>query len=125
MIERADDIEGMLRANCRRRWAEQNGLAEVPPSAADVERIISFVERVRSTDGLVLCHCGAGMSRAAAAALICLAVWRGPGAERECVREIRSIRQGAVPHAGIIRIADNRLRRNGALSAALRNSVSS
>lgn len=112
-----DDL-GLLRAAARRRWAEQNGLTEAPPTPADAAAIIDFARSVQSTDGMLLCHCGAGMSRAPAAALICLATWRGPGAEAECVERIHSLRRGAVPHAGLVRFADDLLGRDGRLIAA-------
>jgi predicted protein tyrosine phosphatase len=103
----------------RRRWAEQNGLVEVAPTADDVAAIIGFAEAVRATDDLVLCHCGGGMSRAPAAALVCLAVWRGPGAEVDCVHDVLTLRRGAVPHAGLVRLADERLGHGGKLVEAL------
>jgi predicted protein tyrosine phosphatase len=113
------DVLAMQRAMSRRRWAEQNGLAEVAPVRADAEAITRFADEVRNTDGVVLCHCGGGMSRAPAAALICLCVWRGAGCEDECVAEVLKLRRGAVPHAGLVRFADNLLSRNGKLIAAL------
>ncbi len=64
------------------------------------------------------------MSRAPAAALICLAAWGGPGTEAACVEEVLRLRRGAVPHAGLVRLADQLLGRGGrlcdALSAAVR-----
>src|SRR3982750_433823 len=78
------DVMGMQRAVSRRRAAEQNGLSEVAPTASDAESIIRFAESVRDEGGIVLCHCGGGMSRAPAAALICVAGWRGAGREVGC-----------------------------------------
>src|SRR5215213_7047308 len=114
-----DDMMAMQRAMSRKRWAEQNGLTEVAPVRADVEAIIRFADTVRDADGVVLCHCGGGMSRAPAAALICLCVWRGGGCEAECVEEILKSRRGAVPHVGLVRFADELLSRNGNLVGAL------
>ena len=110
-----DDAMALLRTAARRRWAEQNGLVEVPPTLADAASIIAFAEAVRDADGIVLCHCGGGMSRAPAAALICLAVWGGPGTEADCVRHVMSLRPGAAPHAGLVRFADELLGRRGRL----------
>jgi predicted protein tyrosine phosphatase len=59
------------------------------------------------------------MSRAPAAALICLAVWRGAGSEAECVAEVMRIRRGAVPHVGLVRMADELLGRGERLVRAL------
>src|SRR5947209_7565270 len=80
-VVRPGDLEAMERAMIRRRWNEQNGLVEIPPTKADAEAIVRFAERIRDVDGIVLCHCDGGMSRAPAAALICLAVWCGAGLE--------------------------------------------
>ena len=123
-VPQADDVVSLQRATSRRRWAEENGLVEVAPTIADAAAIVRFAESVRDARGVVLCHCGAGMSRAPAAALICLAVWFGPGSEGECVAEVLRLRRGAVPHAGLVRFADELLARDGrlvdGLTAALR-----
>lgn len=113
------DTMTMQRAASRRRFLQENGLVEVAPTAADVAAIIQFAQDVRDVDGHLLCHCGAGISRAPAAALICLASWSGPGFEAECVAEIRRIRPAAVPHVGLIQFADALLGCNGALVAAV------
>lgn len=110
-----------LRAASRRRHAVENGLVEEPPTAADAAAIVSFAESLRDMDdGVVLCHCGAGMSLAPAAALICLAVWAGIGAEAECMAEVRRVRRGAVPHLGLVRFADALLGRGNRLIDATR-----
>lgn len=114
-----DDMLAMQRAMSRKRFAEQNGLSEVAPVRADAEAMVRFAEAVRGDGGVVLCHCGGGMSRAPAAALICLSVWRGTGCEAECVEEILKLRRGAVPHVGLVRFADELLSRNGKLITAL------
>src|SRR4051812_39357133 len=62
-----DDMMAMQRTMSRKRWAEQNGLSEVAPVRADAAAIVRFAETVRGADGVVLCHCGGGMSRAPAA----------------------------------------------------------
>lgn len=113
------DMVALQQSLNRRRWAEQNGLVEIAPMKSDAAAIIEFAGAIRETDGIVLCHCSGGMSRAPAAALIALAVWLGDGTEVECVREICRLRQGAVPHVGLIRFADELLGRNGRLLHAL------
>jgi predicted protein tyrosine phosphatase len=114
-----DDMLAMQRALSRKRWAEQNGLFEVPPTSADAAAIIEFADTVRDSDGIVLCHCGGGMSRAPGAALICLAAWRGRGFETECVADVLKLRRGAVSHVGLVRFADELLGCGGKLVAAL------
>jgi len=119
-VARPGDLEAMERAMMRRRWNEQNGLVEVAPTKADAAAIVELAERIREVRGIVLCHCDGGMSRAPAAALICLAVWHGEGREKECVAEVRRLRRGAVPHAGLVGFADELLGRGGKLLQALR-----
>jgi predicted protein tyrosine phosphatase len=118
---RPDDELAMQRMLSRKRWNEQNGLTEIAPTRADAELIIEFAESQRNAEGILLCHCGGGMSRAPAAALICLATWHGPGNDAECVSEVMSLRQGTVPHAGLVRLADELLCRQGDLVRALSN----
>jgi predicted protein tyrosine phosphatase len=114
-----NDLVAVERGMTRKHWAEQNGLTEVAPTADDVSAIARFARTLEGADGILLCHCGGGMSRAPAAALICLATWRGPGTEMECVREVLGLRPGAAPHAGMIRFADELLEREGELVSAL------
>ena len=114
-----DDVEAVGRAMARKHWAEQNGLTEVPPMADDVAAIIQFARTLEGAGGTLLCHCGGGMSRAPAAALICLATWRGEGTEIECVRKVLRLRRGAAPHVGMIRFADELLGRSGRFASAL------
>jgi predicted protein tyrosine phosphatase len=118
-VAAADDAMAMQRAMSRKRWAQQNGLMEVAPVLGDAADIINFAEVVRGVEGIVLCHCGGGMSRAPAAALICLSVWRGPQSEAECVAEVLNLRRGAVPHVGLVRLADEKLGRENKLVSAL------
>jgi predicted protein tyrosine phosphatase len=107
------------RVMSRRIWAEQNGLFEAAPTASDAAAIVRFAEGVHGIEGILLCHCGGGMSRAPAAGLICLATWGGPGTETECVEEVLRLRRGAVPHAGLVRFADELLGRSGRLIGTL------
>jgi predicted protein tyrosine phosphatase len=118
-VAATDDMMAMQRAMRRKRFAEQNGLTEVAPVRADAEAIVRFANAVRDDGGVLLCHCGGGMSRAPAAALICLAVWRGAGCVAECMAEILKLRRGAVPHVGLVRCADELLSRSGKLVATV------
>ena len=119
-VARTGDLEAMERAMIRRRWNDQNGLVEVAPTKEDAAAIVEFAQRIGKVKNIVLCHCDGGMSRAPAAALICLATWRGAGTEKECVDAVRRIRRGAVPHLGLVRFADELLGRNGKLVEALK-----
>src|SRR5829696_6449563 len=82
-----DDVDCDITPS-RRRWNELNGKMEVPPAKDDAEAIIRFAESVRDFNGIVLCHCSMGVSRGPAAALICVAVWRGEGCEDQCMRDL-------------------------------------
>ncbi|HEX8911991.1 MAG TPA: hypothetical protein VF796_06495 [Humisphaera sp.] len=113
------DELGALEARARQRWAAQTGRPLVPPSAVDVDRVIVFADELRDVAGPVLFQCQAGMSRSPAAALVCLASWTGPGHEADCVRAVRASRPAAVPHAGLVRMGDAALGRDGALVRAL------
>jgi predicted protein tyrosine phosphatase len=113
------DVIALQRAMSRRRYGEQNGLIETAPTSTDAAAIIEFAESLRGVEGILLCHCGAGISRAPAAALICLSVWRGVGTENECVAEILRLRRGAIPHAGLVSFADRLLSRNNRLVEAI------
>ncbi len=117
-VVRPGDLEAMERAMMRRRWNERNGLVEVAPTKRDAEAIVEFAKRIRDVEGMVLCQCGGGMSRAPAAGLICLAVWKGAGCEEECIAEVRAARRGAVPHLVLVVFADEVLGRGGRLVEA-------
>jgi predicted protein tyrosine phosphatase len=119
VIGDANDVMAMQRASTRRRWADQIGLVEVPPTPADAQRIIEFANEIRDVEGNILCHCGAGISRSPAAALICLAVWKGVDTELECAEEVLRLRRGAVPHVDLVRFADELLNRGGKLASAV------
>ena len=64
-----DDLSSLEREIRRRRWNEQNNLIEAAPTESDAAAIIEFAHQVHDAQGIVLCHCGGGMSRAQAAAL--------------------------------------------------------
>ncbi len=113
------DMVAMDRENSRRRWAQENGLVEVAPTKADAAAIIEFARKIAGISGIVLCHCGGGVSRAPAAALLCLATWTGLGVEKWCVEEVYRLRRGASPHVGLVHFADELLNRNGRLLEAI------
>lgn len=120
-VAREDDEMTMQRVLSRKRWNQQNGLTETAPTRADAQCIIDFAKRLKNTSGILLCHCAGGMSRAPAAALICLATWRGAGFETECIADVRRFRAGAVPHLGLVRFGDELLFRKGDLVRAASN----
>jgi len=115
------DPDSIQRHLSRQLWNKRNNLVETPPALSDARAIIDFAQRVKHLEKTLLCHCFAGMSRAPAAALICLTTWRGGGSEKDCLAETLRLRPGAVPHPGLIRFADELLGRGGQLIAALRH----
>lgn len=117
-LESGDPV-ATYRARRRQRWAEQNGLIEIPPTAEDAAAVLRFAETAREVQGAVLFHCGGGMSRAPAAALICLSCWHGLGSEQACLDQLIRQRRGATPHLGLIRFADALMARQGRLVQAV------
>src|SRR5258708_7811146 len=63
------------RARALSKWAQEIGRPMTPPTIEDARAIVEFARSNSQVKGAMLCHCQAGMSRSAAAALICLAAW--------------------------------------------------
>ncbi len=103
----------------RNRWDAENGLTRRAPRVEDARAIIDFAGSIKAIDGVVLCHCGGGMSRAPAAALLCLAAWTGEGNERYCVERVLKVRPCASPHRDLVRFGDEILNRGGRLVSAV------
>src|SRR4051794_22239914 len=109
----------MHSAQAKLNFAASNGVVLTPPTVEHARQIIEFAKAVQHLNGSVLCHCGAGVSRSPAAALLCLAVWNGDGHERQCVEELLRVRPSAVPHRDLVRLGDRVLDRNGRLLDSL------
>jgi predicted protein tyrosine phosphatase len=99
----------------RQKSAAETGRTQTPPSAEDVRRVIDFADGRREAEGAILFQCFGGMSRSAAAALI----WTGDGEEPYCAQQVMRVRPSAVPLAGLVRIADELLSRDGRLIRAI------
>ena len=127
LILRFDDIDVMdetdpIKASAwrtRRRELADLGLVQTPPTIDDARKIIAFADTIRQIDGPLLCHCLGGISRSAAAALLIMATWTGPGFETHCVQQLRLIRPCASPHRDLIKFGDSVLNRSGQLITAL------
>lgn len=93
-----------------------------PPSIKDVQQIINFAKLLRSEDtqGELLIHCEAGISRSSSAALICLTTWGGRGSETKSVLDVYRLNHKAYPNTLMIKYADELLGRDGELSYALK-----
>jgi predicted protein tyrosine phosphatase len=92
---------------------------ESGPTEEDVGRIIRLAGDLKTVGGKVLIHCGAGISRSSAAALIMYACWMGPGEEQEAMEKVFTLRPTARPNRRMIELADKILGRDGRLIAAL------
>ena len=103
----------------RRRDAAEIGLIQSPPTISHAREIIGFAKQIESLGGTLICQCLGGISRSSAAALLCLAVWKGMGAESDCVQEVLRIRPAAQPHRGLVCFGDEILSRSGRLVAAI------
>lgn len=65
----AGDHVAEYHARQTRRAREEMGLKEVPPRKEDAEALIEFARPLAKKGGVLLAHCGAGVSRSPAAAL--------------------------------------------------------
>jgi predicted protein tyrosine phosphatase len=127
LILRFDDIDVMdesdpIKASAwrtRRNELAALGRHQNPPTIDDARRIIAFAQTTRQIDGALLCHCLGGVSRSAAAALLIMAAWTGPGSEAQCVRQLCLIRPCASPHRDLVAFGDALLNRSGQLLAAI------
>jgi len=119
-IDAMDDADPIQASAWRMRQRERAdlGLIQTPPTLDDARQIIAFAETIRGMEGALLCHCLGGISRSAAAALLVMARWTGPGLEAECMRQLRLIRPCASPHRDLVRFGDSLLNRSGRLVSA-------
>jgi predicted protein tyrosine phosphatase len=89
----------------------------VLPQAEHVAEVIEFMRAWSHTDGPLLIHCFAGISRSMAAALIGLVIKAG-GREAEAAALMRRTAPHAWPNARMIALADELLGCEGRLIAA-------
>lgn len=89
------------------------------PTRSDVQAILALGAELRGAAAAqVLIHCHAGVSRSTAAAVILMAQ-HNSGREAEIFAELRRIRPCSWPNALMLKLADDMLRRNGALMVEL------
>lgn len=89
------------------------------PSADHIAELITF-GRGWDRQAPMLVHCWAGISRSTAAAYILACDRAGPGREGLLAKRLREASPIATPNPLMIELADAALRRDGAMSAAIR-----
>ena len=88
----------------------------VPPTKGDVEAILALSTPARST---LLLHCHAGISRSTAAAYALACHHHGPGQEISLAKVLRAASPEATPNPLIVALADELLKRDGAMVRAI------
>jgi predicted protein tyrosine phosphatase len=90
----------------------------IAPELGHIEGLLTF-GRTWTREAPFLVHCWAGISRSTAAAFILLCDIRGAGHEVPIARELRELAPHAQPNRLMIRHADQFLRREGRMIAAV------
>jgi predicted protein tyrosine phosphatase len=112
-------------SGCRRHTLRFHDIIDdiagwMAPTADHVRTILSLGTELRDSEARhLLIHCHAGVSRSTAAAAILLAQFH-PGREDEVFGELARLRAWSWPNSRMVGIADEMLRRQGRLCAALR-----
>lgn len=85
------------------------------PCFDDILKVTNFVAKMPRSDGRILIHCHAGISRSTAIALIVCAIILGAGKEEEALGAVLTSRPQARPNRWIVELADIALERDGKL----------
>jgi HEAT repeat protein/predicted protein tyrosine phosphatase len=85
------------------------------PCFDDIIKVINFVAKMPRSDGRILIHCHAGISRSTAIALTVCATILGAGKEEEAIVAVLMSRPQAKPNRWIVELADMALERDGKL----------
>ncbi|BAE52269.1 tyrosine phosphatase family protein [Paramagnetospirillum magneticum] len=90
------------------------------PTMRDVEAILDYGTGLRTeVVEHLLIHCHMGISRSTATAIILMAQ-HNPGREAEAFAHLKAIRPFSWPNSRMVRMADDQLKRKGALVTAMR-----
>lgn len=90
----------------------------IPPDAALVAGILEFAAGWSPSEGPLLVHCFAGVSRSTAAAYA-IACARTPGEETTLAQALRVASPSATPNALMVSLTDEALGRGGRMIAAI------
>lgn len=93
--------------------------AEHGATEADIQCLIDLANRLKGSNGNVLIHCEAGVSRSPAAALILYTCLLGRGSERKSMDLVLRQRPFAMPNRRMVQLADRLLGREGRLMSVL------
>jgi predicted protein tyrosine phosphatase len=94
----------------------------VAPGAAHVEQLLGFVDgwwRGHGRASPIVIHCWAGISRSTAAAFITACMVNPDDDEAAIANELRRLSPSATPNIRLVGLADEMLRRNGRMVAAI------
>jgi predicted protein tyrosine phosphatase len=116
--EAFQNFDPHFRATLRFHDAIEPGPGVVLPQASDVDAILAFSRDAGDVRHLLI-HCHAGLSRSTAAMLMILAQAHPHETEDAIVGRLLQIRPQAWPNSRMIGFADERLGREGRLSAAV------
>ena len=85
----------------------------VEPEEKHIHAALNFEHRLsQQTNGSILIHCHAGISRSSALALAIIAKRLGQGKEKEAVKELEMINPNCRPNKSIVWMTDEILKRN-------------
>lgn len=93
---------------------------QVAPGAHHVEELLDFA-RGWDREAPMLIHCYAGISRSTAAAFIVACALRPDVAEESLALALRRASPSATPNTRLVALADERLGRDGRMTAAIRD----
>jgi predicted protein tyrosine phosphatase len=116
--ERAPAGLGNVRRRLRLIFEDAVTEEEGGASVADIERLVRFARGVDLSEGKLLVHCQAGISRSAAAAIIVVATILGPGHETEAIEHVRRTHPHTRPNQRMLELADTLLQAQGRLAEA-------
>lgn len=95
------------------RWG-----GEAAADINDIVNLVTFAEKIKTVDGVVLVHCLAGMCRSTAAAFVMQCAWDGPKKEWDALNKVLEATKDEEPwpNEHVVRLGDEVLGRDGIMS---------